>query len=158
MEIRSSKSGSVSITIEVLEKYFRAEPFNSHMRLKKEYASLKMVSGKIHDLKIYPVMDKDNCDDELFGTYKSGEMFGDSPFKDNIIPIYSVQSLDEILIASGYEIDVKNKRRSYEKMFPGETGDKEAFDKLISSIPRTLDTNIHTLLEHCLRESPLFRK
>ncbi|MDR0523596.1 MAG: hypothetical protein LBG62_04170 [Candidatus Methanoplasma sp.] len=153
MEIISKNGGRKAVQINSLREYFNTGVFESHYRFKREFPRCEFSRGRVLNLKIYPVMDTDDCDRETLEMYKSRKLFQDSPFADHIVPIYNTPNLDSVLIASGYNIDTGKKCESYEDAFPVRSRNRDSFNKLVRSIPEDgRITNIHVLLEHCLKE------
>jgi hypothetical protein len=89
----------------------------------------------------------------------------DNPYKEFIVPIYNNANLDKVLIEVGYDIDEGNKAKSYQKIFPVDVGNIEAFNVLYQRIKilekkhqkQNLNrayhiTNLSLFLEECKKQ------
>ena len=85
---------------------------------------------------------------QMVENYKSGEMFKKYWFYDYIVPIYNDDNLDNVTKKLGYDIDIKNKARSYTKIFPGENGDIASFEEMMEKYKTSNCSNIYKMLEY----------
>lgn len=95
-------------------------------------------------------MDTDDCDSKTLKSYKSKNLFSGHWLRPYIIPIYNTPNLDSVLRSLSYPIDSKKKTDSYQKVFPGNSGDQKAFLELKDRIKKlhTQDSNMIKILEY----------
>lgn len=127
---RDPKGNSIQITsIKHLmrSRLFKQGNFTQEMC---KYISEDNKNG-LKNFKIFFIMDTDDCDGQMLKKYKNKTMFNNHWLKPYIVPIYNSPNLDQVLIDLGYDIDPKRKVASYQKVFPGVSGDMKTFEKLL---------------------------
>jgi len=151
IEYDSENNGENCIQIKTLEKRLSSGHYSSEIKLHKKFDKLEYFNGKIPNLRIFPIMDTDDSPHDA-KRYMTNNMFNSSVFKDRIIPIFNTPNLDEVLLTSGLEVDVRNKAESYQQI----ASDFE-LSEIISKIERSgnlENTNILKFLRHCASMSP----
>ena len=103
-------------------------------------------NGKLKNFKVFIIMDTDDCDSKTLKLYKSKNLFTNHWLKPYIVPIYNSPNLDSILRSLSYPIDTNNKADSYQKIFPGKSGDSKSFLRLKERITE-LDTQHSNMIK-----------
>ncbi|MDD4204054.1 MAG: hypothetical protein PHF62_02905 [Acholeplasmataceae bacterium] len=85
---------------------------------------------------------------EIKNNYLNKSMFKGHFLYDYIVPIYNDLNFDDVMRSVGFSIDVKNKVKSYNKIFPGENGDYEQFKVIKERLSQTKKSNISILFEY----------
>ncbi|MDD4243059.1 MAG: hypothetical protein PHG08_01995 [Bacilli bacterium] len=147
MYIHKRKNSSIQITslLNELNSYY----FSSIENL-EQLIDIKKVKGKIHNFKVFILMDTDEPElrREMIEKYKNKRMFKNHWLKNYIVPIYFEDNFDNVLKDLGYEIDINCKTDSYRKIFPGKNGDRKAFEDLRNNIRRSQKTNLIEFLDY----------
>lgn len=126
---RDPKGNSIQITSikHLIKSRFTKSNFTQEMC---EYINEDDKKG-FKNFKIFFMMDTDDCDVQILRKYKNKTLFNGHWLKPYIVPIYNTPNLDQVLIDLGYDIDPKRKVGSYQKVFPGVSGDMKTFEKLL---------------------------
>jgi len=149
IECDSDNNGETCIQILHLEERFCTGPYKTEGSLHRKFDKLEYLKGRstqMPRLKIFSIMDTDDSHQSAI-TYKTGNMFRSSAFKDRIVPIFNTPSLDAVMKECGFEINCKNsneKIRSYHDLI----NDCEVPD-LIEKLKNCKNTNLWVFLEHC---------
>ena len=142
IHIISKNKGNSSIQIPGLINFLNAS-------LEKE---LKKIPYDFEKLKIYIIMDTDDCSEEERKRYINKELFKGlndktKKFKECIIPIYNTKNLEEVLIKAGCEFkgqNTKAMKKEYLTRIDKIIGNVE---KLILCLKKNPNTNLEVLIE-----------
>ena len=154
IEIYSEKNGRQNIQIESLLRVLEKGDFSTFNKF-INYYPVEVEKKQIKGCKLFPIMDWDNCNKELYEEYKSGEMFKNIWLAPYIVPIWSYPNLDEVLCSCGI-IDKKpsdrNKGSDYQRIFPIHRGELDIIqvEKLRDSLKKCNKTNLDVFLDYCL--------
>lgn len=154
MIICAENKGRESIQINGIANYMSTGSFRSHLKLSRVYPKLQYSKGKIQRITIFTIMDTDDCQEHTFTEYKNKELFFNSPFCENIVPIYNSPNLDNVMTELGFPIDKNNKRKSYEKCFPGKNGDIKTAQQLLKLCEKNPNTNLEHFIRYCIENAP----
>lgn len=156
MQIEAEQKGRSSIQVYGLKKRLSSGNFSSTKSIfdfcngRVEIKKSKIVSP----FKIFPIMDLDDCSTEIAEMYKNGCMFDGLQLKEYIVPIYNSPNLDDVIKRLGFDFDPEHKRKSYEKVFPGISGDinaaVELYEMFRKENVKNGNTNMHIFIEACL--------
>ena len=157
----SKDNGKHSIQITDLKTYLDAKPFKNKTSFQSEYAV--EIKGKgsnmtIENFKLFIIMDTDDCTSQQKADFINKEMFKSHWLYDYIVPIYSIRSLEDVLLECGImakRIRNKDKGTYYEKIFPINdkpfSNDTEAEIKLFrDKIQKSERTNLNEFVDYCL--------
>jgi len=153
IEVHSLDKGERAIKLEHIAEMLKMYPFDSEVHLHAVYPGLDYRTRggvRMPDLTIYPILDKDG-DEIRYGSYVSGDMFRDSPFKGCIKPILNIDNLEVVMDGCGYG-PVKDKVRFYERTFSG-INVMDFYDRVRGSPA----TNLDEFLFDCMRCCPPFK-
>ena len=93
------------------------------------------------EITIFVIMDVDG--DRLSAkSFRSRDLFKNSPFYSRIIPIMNDPNLDQILKSAGYEIDGRKKPESYRRALENVGSIQEFCNSL-----KGLDTDLPTMID-----------
>ena len=123
--------------------------FKSLTNFRRKY-TLYIKKGKIKNFIVFIIMDFDEQEytPEIKNNYLNKSMFKGHFLYDYIVPIYNDLNFDDVMRSVGFSIDVKNKVKSYNKIFPGENGDYEQFKVIKERLSQTKKSNISILFEY----------
>lgn len=128
--IYKAKKGK-SIQITSLMQILNGRDFQK-IRFKEETCKyVKLTKTGLKEFKVFIIMDTDDCTHKQRKAFENKTMFKDHWLKPYIHPVINTPNLDEVLMNLGYPIDPKRKVNSYQKAFPGNNGDLQAFQNLI---------------------------
>jgi hypothetical protein len=153
LEIITENQGSKCIQVNVLEKFFSEKNFAKYLAQSPGIQKFQLRDGELVNTTIFPIMDTDDCSKDTLKRYMSGEMFSGSPYSSMIKPIFNSPNLDSVMEEIGFTINRKEKRKSYERIFPGENGDLEAASGLLDLVSDLQNSNFKIFLEHCIKEA-----
>jgi len=153
MHLISERGGSKPIQIDKLGDYFAKGAFSRRLDQLSKEQKIQLVDGIPMNTKVFTIMDTDDCKEHTLKRYKDGSLFSKSPFSKIITPIFNSPNLDSVMEEMGYLIDQRQKRKSYERIFPGENGDIVAAKKLRDNVSVLNSTNLNILLDHCIDEA-----
>ena len=157
----SKDNGKYSIQITSLMSVMDSSPFNTLSSFTKEYPIevIRRSSQKVlKNFKLFIIMDTDDCTPEQKEAFISKTMFQKHWLYDYIVPIYSINSLEDVLVDAQImtkRIGDKEKVTYYAKIFPINThplspdtiSEVKTFrDKLT----RTNRTNMLEFIDYCL--------
>ncbi len=119
---------------------------------KRKFDKIEFKKDRPVDLKVFIILDLDDCTPEQAKAFKNKYMFKSHWLYEYIVPIFNSPDMDKIFEKIGYKVDVNDKVKSYELIFPvnrkGIPGvDLEEKLKRLSNIK---DTNIDEFFKHCL--------
>lgn len=162
MEIISKSKGENSIQIngirKMLDKDARFATQNGFIR---EFSDVEITTVKRKkvispDLKIFIIMDTDDCTEETKKKYISKELFKGHWAYDYIYPIFNSPELETIMVKAGIKFEKKGEERKkeYIKIFPtdqkylhNEGVELQDFSNKLKSIN---ETNLNEFIEYCL--------
>ena len=162
MEIISKSKGENSIQIngirKMLDKDARFATQNGFIR---EFSDVEITTVKRKnvispDLKIFIIMDTDDCTEETKKKYISKELFKGHWAYDYIYPIFNSPELETIMVKAGIKFEKKGEERKkeYIKIFPtdqkylhNEGVELQDFSNKLKSINKT---NLNEFIEYCL--------
>lgn len=102
---------------------------------------------KMSEITIFVIMDVDS-DRASAKSFRSKDLFRDSPFYECIVPIMSDPDLDSVMRQAGFDIPERNKPKRYSEIFDS----MESADDL-ESLLQGKDTDIPRMIEiiktHC---------
>lgn len=153
--------GSNSIQITSLMTVLKAKPFDKPTSFLEAYPVESKGRGKkiqLINFKLFIIMDTDDCTEVQKNDYISGAMFADHWLKEYIVPIYSIDSLEDVMIESGImkkRIKDDEKGPFYTKIFPIS---KVPFSNdtlnevrlLRQKIEKSKKTNLISFIDYCL--------
>ncbi|MDR0334745.1 MAG: hypothetical protein LBH69_02530 [Methanomassiliicoccaceae archaeon] len=154
VEFDFDNRGETSIQIRHLTERFSSGPYRSENDLRKKFGILEYLERKdvkMPNLKIFPIMDTDDSPYEE-KSYRTGNLFSSSIFKDRIIPIFNTPNLDSVLNECGFRIDPNNKIGSYYAL----VGKYELRD-LIDALKDCKNTNLPIFLRYCASVTPSYQ-
>lgn len=162
MEIISKSKGENSIQIngirKMLDKDARFATLNGFIR---EFSDVEITTVKRKkiispDLKIFIIMDTDDCTEETKKKYISKELFKGHWAYDYIYPIFNSPELETIMVKAGIKFEKKGEERKkeYIKIFPtdqkylhNEGVELKDFSNKLEAIE---ETNLNEFIEYCL--------
>ena len=165
MEIVSENNGNNSIQIDGLKKVLGNTVFKNRNSFIKKYDEIEYEGKgkklKLHNFKVFIIMDTDDCNKEIKEKYISGELFKDHWLKDYIVPIYNSENLEDILKKCDIKyksipiskIPAKELKSKYIEIFPIGNGDKKDEDQLrqlSKSLKRIKGTNLEEFIDYFL--------
>ena len=148
-EIISRDKGKSSIQISGLKDFLASFSFlKSPMRLAKEYG-LEISKNKLVNLKIFIIMDVDDCTESEKKEFQDKTMFKGLWLYDYIIPIFNDPNLEKTMSKCG--ITVKNKK-DYITIFPISNGDLdlEKAKDLQDKINKSKCSNMDEYIGYCI--------
>ncbi len=161
LKILADKKGQKSIQITSLRKFF---DHNIHLRseedFKREFNNCLELDeeGKPlipEDLKIYTIMDTDDCSPKQKAEYKNKKMFEGHWAYEYIEPIFNDDNLEQVLLKA--DIKIKSKKKDYVEIFPTtakhrQNGAIELKD-FKNKLSKISDTNMNEFVVCCLDEA-----
>jgi len=154
MEIISENGGSKCIQINALRNFFSEDNFSKHIEQFSKSHRFQIENNRmLVNTTIFTIMDTDDCKSNTLDCYKNGDLFSESPYSSMIVPIFNSPKLDSVMEEMGFAIDTRQKRKSYERIFPGENGNVEAALKLLDNVTGIKNSNLNIFLEHCVKEA-----
>lgn len=161
IEVIGDKNGEKSITIHNILSFLNKDKFCSETNFKSYWEDVWLDDNLKHlnkGLKIFIIMDKDDCTEEEFTQFVNKDMFKKHWAYKYIIPIYNNKNLEEILTKAGIQYTKKSwrgKKTEYVNIFPTTTRDinhqkgadiEEVRDKL----KKVNNTNMEEIFSYCL--------
>ena len=147
----SRKNGAETISLRESGEFLKQGPFKDLNALNKYYREYRKgrVNRKLKmsEITIFVIMDVDS-DRASVKSFRSKDLFRDSPFYECIVPIMSDPDLDSVMRQAGFDIPERNKPKRYSEIFDS----LESADEL-ESLLQGKDTDISRLIEiiktHC---------
>lgn len=141
----SKANGSETISLRESEEYLCQGPFKDLKSLNKYYRDYKKGRStknlKMDEITIFVILDVDG--DRLSAkSFRSRDLFKNSPFYSRIVPIMNDPNLDQILKSAGYEIDGRKKPESYRRALENVGSIQEFCNSL-----KGLDTDLPTMID-----------
>lgn len=122
IKIVSKENGRKSIEITSLKNEFRKPEYKSVEQFAdKHNIEFDESDGCLNSFKLFVIMDKDDCSEEIYQSYINKSLFRNSPLKDYIVPICNNPDLETVLTGTKYmpkPIRSKDKASYYSKIFP----------------------------------------
>ena len=103
------------------------------------------------EITIFVIMDVDR-DRASAKSFRSKDMFRDSPFYECIVPVMSDPNLDSVMKQAGFDIPEKGKAEIYSEIFDS----MESVDEL-ESLLQDKDTDIPKMIEMIKEHCPDFQ-
>lgn len=153
----ADKNGDKSIEIEGLMNHLNNTVYKSMKSFIKKYDKVN-VKGKgnsmeIMDFKIFIIMDKDNCNDEIFKSYVDKSMFKNHWAYKYIVPIYNIKNLEDIISKCNINYEyTDSKVKNYIRIFPINSNKKDAIQlkEFRDNLEKINDTNMCKFVDYCL--------
>lgn len=149
----AERNGNSSIQITGLNKLLRSRDFKTLSSFQNKY-NIEVKKGIIESFKVFIVMDFDEpeCSVEIKNNFLNKTMFKNHFLYDYIVPIFSDKNFDEIMLIAGFDIDVKNKVKSYANIFPGKNGGYKDFEEVKNKIDHvdSKKSNLKILLDYLM--------
>lgn len=149
----SRNNGKETIALRECGEFLKEGPFRDLRSLNKYYREYK--KGRVtRDLKmseitIFVIMDVDN-DRRSAKSFRSKDMFRDSPFYDQIVPIMTDPDLDTVMRQAGFDIADRNKPDSYSEILDS-IGFIEELEKALENKDTDIPKMIDIIKDHCPR-------
>ena len=147
----SRKNGAETISLRESGEFLKQGPFKDLNALNKYYREYR--TGRVNrklkmsEITIFVIMDVDS-DRASAKSFRSKDLFRDSPFYECIVPIMSDPDLDTVMKQAGFDIPERNKPKRYSEIFDS----IESVDDL-ESLLQGKDTDIPRMIEiikkHC---------
>lgn len=157
--------GNHSIQITGLDAVLNSNPFSKLSSLASEYPVEIVGKGKnkkIANFKLFIIMDTDDCSEKTAEAYMSKSMFINHWLYEYIVPIYSIKTLEEVLVDAGImakRIKSNEKGTYYAKIFP--INEKPLSDDTLhevktlrANILKSKKSNIAAFIDYCLSLLP----
>lgn len=154
--------GENSIQITGLMKELKKKPFDKLSSLIDKFGEVEY-SGrgknlKLSNFKLFIIMDTDDCTDKQKEDFISGAMFADHWLHEYIFPIYSIESLEDVMVDVGLmkeRISDAEKGKYYTKVFPINpkplsNDTLQEVKTLRQKIEKSRKTNLNTFIDYCL--------
>lgn len=161
LEVIGKDKGAKSIQINVLDKFLAQREFSSLKVFADTYdIEYNRSKKRLENFKLFIIMDTDDCTMETRERYICGEMFRKSILADYICPIYSIPSLEDVMLEVGLmkeRISDKEKESFYSKLFPichdGNAGTIHEIETLADTMRKSKNTNLEVLLDYCIEQA-----
>lgn len=151
----SRNKGAETISLRESGEFLKQGPFKDLNALNKYYKEYKKgrVSRKLKmsEITIFVIMDVDS-DRISAKSFRSKDMFRDSPFYERIVPVLSDPDLDTVMKQAGFDIPERNKPKRYSEIFDS----IESVDEL-ESLLQGKDTDIPKMIEMIKEHCPDFQ-
>ena len=154
--------GESSIQITGLMKELKKKPFDKLSSLIDKFGEVES-SGrgknlKLSNFKLFIIMDTDDCTDKQKEDFISGAMFADHWLREYIVPIYSIESMEDVMVDVGLmkeRISDAEKGKYYTKVFPINpkplsNDTLQEVKTLRQKIEKSRKTNLNTFIDYCL--------
>ena len=149
----SRNRGKETISMHECGEFLKEGVFKDLKSLNKYYKEYK--KGRItknlekSEITIFVIMDVDN-DRRSAKSFRSKDMFKDSPFYDQIVPILTDPNLDSVMRLAGYEIADRNKPDSYSEILYN-IGYIEELETALKAKNTDIPIMIDMIKKHCPR-------
>ncbi len=163
IEIYGKKKGKNSIQINRLMKELNNSIFKSQRALLNNY-EIEVKDKKLKNFKLFAIMDTDDCVEQNRDRYINKEMFNGHPLKEYIVPIYNINTLEDVIKKSGIyykKIKDSEKGSTYIKLFPQESkkiiekDDVEQLQEMYRKLKKIRETNLEELIKYCIDNAKL---
>lgn len=148
-KIYSDKKGGKSIQIGGLNKTLNNAHFRDINGFKQYYDEVEFKRNVPVNLKLFIIMDVDDCTEEEKQSFITGKMFSNHWLSKWIIPIYNNPNLEKTMEEAGINIIHK---KDYFEIFKPNHGNLNVNDveKLCADLTKCSCTNIDMFLDYCL--------
>ncbi len=165
MEIISRSKGEKSIQINGIRRMLdKDKRFSTKTGFIREFNDVEIMNVKRKkvispELKIFIIMDTDDCTEETKKKYISKELFEGHWAYDFICPIFNSPELETIMVKAGIKFEKKGdeRKKEYIKIFPtdkkylhNEGVELHEFSNKLKDIS---DTNLNMFIDHCLKKN-----
>lgn len=165
MEIISKSKGEKSIQINGIRRMLdKDKRFSKQDGFIREFNDVEIMNVKRKkvispELKIFIIMDTDDCTEETKKKYISKELFEGHWAYDFIYPIFNSPELETIMVKAGIKFEKKGdeRKKEYIKIFPtdkkylhNEGVELHEFSNKLKAIS---DTNLNMFIDHCLKKN-----
>jgi hypothetical protein len=107
------------------------------------------------DLKIFTIMDTDDCTKKQKQEYLNKKMFLGHWTHDYIVPIFNDENLEKVLMRAG--IKIKSKKKDYVEIFPTEAKYRQngaiELEKFCNKLEKISNTNMDDFIKCCINEA-----
>lgn len=141
----SDKKGAKSIQVSGLLTTLSNAHFKDFRGFQREYEDIEFYKNEPINLKIFIIMDVDDCTSSEKEQFKSGRMFSSHWLAKWIVPIYNDPNLEQTMLEIGKKI---NQKKEYRRFFSGMTD--EELSEINESLKRCRCSNLHEFLTYCL--------
>ena len=144
-------NGRSSIQISGLCKFLQTDGrMSSISKFIKENNVYRDKTTKRLSLKIFAIMDMDDCKDEAErNAYMDGSLFNGLWQAPYIVPIYNRENLESTMLDCGVKVE---KKKDYCKIFPTNHGDidLDAVKEFRDKVKKSKKTNLEIYLDYCI--------
>ena len=162
MDIFAKDKGKHSIQIPGLTKVLNAKPFDKPSSFVEKYPNVEC-SGrgkkfKLSNFKLFIIMDTDDCTEQQKKDFISGAMFTNHWLHEYIVPIYSIKSMEDVMMDAGLmkkRISDDEKGKFYTDIFPINEkplsyDTEQEVKTLRQRIEKSKKTNLVDFIDYCL--------
>ncbi|WP_261809799.1 hypothetical protein [Levilactobacillus humaensis] len=162
LDIKRRTDSSIQIT--ALQQVMSGQEFKNERSLLKRYKHLDTdESSNLNQIKIFPIMDTDDANNDEISQYKRASLFGNKWFLKYFYPIYNERNIEDVLKKIGWNFTRKQNEKGslYFDLFPvnhKNTLEIDRIQELAALLAACPETNLDELLFHCLREVERLRE
>ena len=166
IKVFAKEKGGSSIQIPGLMKVLNTKPFDKPTSFIEQYSDVEF-SGrgkktKLSNFKLFIIMDTDDCTDKQKEDFISGAMFAEHWLSEYIVPIYSIKSVEDVMIDVGLmkeRIPDNEKGKFYTKVFPINpkplsNDTLQEVKTLREKVEKSRKTNLIAFIDYCLKLLP----
>jgi hypothetical protein len=144
-----------SIEISGLDRIMNNTVFGSINSFLKKYTKVETTGRgkkrKLHNFKLFIIMDVDNTKAENVRNYTSKKMFKEHWAYEYIVPILNDNNLEEVMKDSKIRYDtIKNKCSEYLELFPKGSSKKSDLEEHMRKLKCCKKTNMEEFFEYCI--------
>lgn len=162
VKIFARDKGESSIQIPGLTRILKSKPFNKPSSFIEQYDDVEYSgrgkSIKLSNFKLFIIMDTDDCTEQQKKDFISGVMFADHWLYEYIVPIYSIDSIEDVMLDAGImtkRISDAEKGTFYTKVFPinkkpYSNDTLQEVKTLKQKVEKSKKTNLVTFIDYCL--------
>lgn len=146
IKIVAEKNGDNSIQINSLNNFLNRKDFKNSNEFIRKY-KLKIDNS----LKVFVVMDVDDCNSNERKLYENKQMFGQHWLKKHITPIYNDQNFEDVIRKA--KLPKMNSKTDVVKIFPSNlSDDKVESIKIVKDTFSPLNcTNLEILIDYLIK-------
>ncbi|MCI9627078.1 MAG: hypothetical protein HFI90_09905 [Clostridia bacterium] len=152
---------TTSIQINGLLDELKTNFKDTQMIQRNDSIAVEVEKNKIKNLKIFTIMDTDDCSEKTRERYKNKPLFEGYVLRDYVAPIYMSPKLEVVLYECGLIPKIykgHEKRKAYGKLFPitaaPKSGSKMNEMKKLSDILRpNKNTNMEIFIDYCIEQA-----
>ena len=147
IHIDGKNDGHNAIMLNNLVEFMKDNGYYSVSRLKRRFPDIEYRHrAGLKDLILFIVMDVD-VDRKLVNGFVTKKMFEDCPLRDNIVPILSNKSLDDVMKRIGFLLGSYDKLEEYKQVL-NIISLKELYLRVNGRDDTNLDVMLSLILEH----------